>query len=127
MSEETFATAINCMDGRTQDCVSRYLRERFGARFVDTVTEPGPDGILAGSGPATQSIRDRVAISVGKHRSRGIGIVAHDGCAGNPVSRQEHERMVRTAICVVQSWGFGIPVVGLYVAEGWDRVELIDP
>ncbi len=42
-----FATLINCMDGRVQLPVSRWIKKNFGVDFVDTITEPGPNGILA--------------------------------------------------------------------------------
>jgi hypothetical protein len=44
-----FCTAVTCMDGRVQLPVNAYLRERFGADFVDTITEPGPNAVLAGA------------------------------------------------------------------------------
>ena len=42
-----FCTAINCMDGRVQIPVITYLKERFKADYVDVVSEPGPNRILA--------------------------------------------------------------------------------
>ena len=45
MAEITFATAINCIDGRTHLPVIDYMRGQFGVDFVDMVTEPGPNKI----------------------------------------------------------------------------------
>ena len=42
-----FATAINCMDGRTQQSVIEYMKRTFSVDFVDMITEPGPNKILA--------------------------------------------------------------------------------
>src|SRR5690606_33072319 len=44
---QTFVTAINCIDGRAQDPVAEWMRDRFSVRYVDTITEAGADGILA--------------------------------------------------------------------------------
>jgi len=87
-----FATAINCMDGRTQMQVNRYLRDFFSVDVVDTVTEPGPDGILASQTDPVlvDSILKRVAISVDQHGSQGIAVVGHHDCAGNPVEKAQH-------------------------------------
>ena len=81
-----FCTVVNCMDGRVQEPVIAWLKEYFGVAFVDSVTEPGPNGILAaGEGAAViASIEARVRISVEKHGSVGIAVVGHHDCAGNP-------------------------------------------
>jgi len=42
-----FATAINCMDGRCQLPVIEWMKKRYGVEYVDMITEPGPDGVLA--------------------------------------------------------------------------------
>ena len=42
-----FACAINCMDGRVQDAVKNYMKENYGVDYVDMITEPGPNKILA--------------------------------------------------------------------------------
>lgn len=35
------------MDGRVQLPVIKYLQDRFKVQYVDTITEPGPNLILA--------------------------------------------------------------------------------
>ena len=81
-----FCTAINCMDGRVQIPVIQYLKDRFDADYVDAVTEPGPNRILAEDADTRirQSIDRRVGISVEGHGSVGIAVVGHHDCAGNP-------------------------------------------
>ena len=73
----SFYTAINCMDGRVQQPVLDYLRERFGVDHVDMITEPGPNRILAEGEPAhlVESIVSRLRISVEQHGSVGVAIV----------------------------------------------------
>ena len=69
-----FATAINCMDGRTQLPVIEYMKSRYGVDYVDMVTEPGTNKILAENGDKTtiESIKRRVKISVERHNSKQI-------------------------------------------------------
>lgn len=117
MQERTFATAINCMDGRTQLPVIDYLRRRFLVDYVDSITEPGPDGILSNTIEKfyIDSIRRRVEISVYKHGSKLIAIVGHHDCAGNPVEERVHFEHIKKSVETVQSWGYDCDVFGLWV------------
>jgi len=45
----TFVTAINCMDGRTQEPIINYMKQRFKVDYVDMINEPGPVKALAGN------------------------------------------------------------------------------
>ena len=67
----SFCTVINCMDGRVQLPVIEYLQKRFNVEDVDSITEPGPNLILAKQ-PESElagSIINRVRVSVEQHRS----------------------------------------------------------
>ena len=83
MSHGSFATAINCMDGRTQIPVIDYIRKKYNVDYVDMITEPGPIRVLAENTdkPTVESIKRRVEISTGKHGSVHIVIVGHHDCA----------------------------------------------
>lgn len=119
-----FVTAINCMDGRTQLPVSQWLRDRYRAEFVDTVTEPGPARVLAeGNSAMVDAIRSRVEISVTKHGSRSVAVVAHHDCAGNPVSMDLQLVHLRKAVDVVDAWFDGLEVLGLWLGEDWHVSE----
>ena len=86
----SFYTAVNCMDGRAQLPVIEYLTKRFKVDFIDSVTEAGAVLYLAertGSEQA-KSILARTDISIKKHQSKGIAVIAHHDCAGNPVDDQ---------------------------------------
>ena len=80
--QPTFATAINCMDGRVQQPVAEFARRHFGVDFVDMVTTAGVVGHFH-----SDLIR-QVGISLDAHQSRGVVVAAHEGCAGNPVSEE---------------------------------------
>ena len=116
-----FATAINCMDGRTQIPVFEWMRRRCGVDYVDMITEPGVDAILAENEDmqTIQRIRGKVNISVEKHNSRFIVVVGHHDCAGNPVEMQIHLAQIHSAIRTIASWGFNVQVFGIWVGEHW--------
>lgn len=121
MARARFATAINCMDGRTQLPVNAWLCREYGVDFVDTITEPGPNRILAArTDPvAVESIRRRVAISIDKHGSRVVAVVGHYDCAGNPVGFETQQQHTRQAVAAVRSWNLGVEVIGLWIGEDW--------
>jgi len=116
-----FCTAINCMDGRTQLPVNEFLRRRFDAEFVDTVTEPGPNRILAERADAAlvDSIVKRVEISVRKHLSGGIAVVGHHDCAGNPADEAAQQAQTREAAAFLAQRFPGAQVIGLWVDRHW--------
>jgi len=126
MAHGIFVTAINCMDGRTQLPVNEYLRNKYGADYVDTVTEPGPIKILAERTYLTQidSIKKRVLISVEKHGSGRIAVVGHHDCAGNPVDQQTQLKQIAAAVKLIREWGLGVEVIGLWVDENWQVSEI---
>ena len=121
MSNGTFATAINCMDGRTQLPVIEWMKREYGVDYVDTITEPGPVRILAEAADATalESIRRRLTISVTRHGSSRVAIVAHTDCAGNPVDKHTQLSQLRAAAATVLSWSMDVQVDMLWLGESW--------
>jgi len=122
----SFATVVNCMDGRAQLPVMTYLKARFGVDYVDNITEPGPDRILArDDDPATvASILRRIEISTGKHHSTQLAIVGHADCGGNPVSPEEHWQQIKSAVAFLQQRFPDMTVIGLWLNEDWSVKEL---
>lgn len=127
MEHSRFVAAINCMDGRTQLPVNEWMRREYEVDYVDTITEPGPVKILAEAPASLQarSVQVRLTISVERHGSRAVAVVAHHDCAGNPRPELEQLVQLRSALDAVRGWGLGIEVVGLWVDEAWQvrRVE----
>jgi len=121
MSHGTFATAINCMDGRTQLSVNEWMKNKYAVEFVDTITEPGPVKILAENTDKTylESIKRRLDISINKHHSSAICIIAHHDCAGNPVEKDVQIEQLKKASEVVKGWFNNVEVVTLWVDENW--------
>lgn len=125
MLEKTFATAINCMDGRVQLPVIHWMQERYGTEYIDMITEAGPTKyLLEGSEEQLASIKTKVDISVDKHGSGVVAIVGHHNCAGNPCERDEKEGQIEKSVELLKSWGFNVDVIGLYVNDQWE-VEVV--
>jgi len=117
----TFATAINCMDGRVQLPANKWLKNKLGVDYIDTITEPGPNKILAENVDLIhiESIKRRVSISVNKHGSKVIAILGHHDCAGNPVEKDVQIAQIKASIDTIKSWGFPAKLIGLWVDENW--------
>jgi len=121
--EKRFGTAINCMDGRAQEPVIGYMQDNFGVRYVDMITEPGPNRILSEGKEAgiIESLRKRVEISVKKHNPRIIAIVGHYDCAGNPGTEEVQRGDLRRAVKAVSSWGFPVKkVIALWLDKDFN-------
>ncbi|MBU0507049.1 hypothetical protein KJ708_13755 [bacterium] len=122
----SFATVINCMDGRTQLPVITFLMNRFNIMYVDSITEPGPIALLSNA-PASQETKNiykRINISVEKHKSVGIAIVAHHDCAGNPVAKEKQLIQLKDAAEHVKKHYPNLPVLELWVNENWEVEEI---
>ena len=126
-SDKTFACAINCMDGRVQDAVRKYMQKSYGVDYVDMVTEPGPNKILADNsdGGVIENIKKRVEISVHHHGSKVVAIIGHFGCAGNPTEKEEQIKHLQKAKKTVELFGFSVETILLWVDGDWKTVELI--
>jgi hypothetical protein len=119
MNSFRFGTAINCIDGRTQQVVIDHMKQNYNIDGVDMVTFPGADGLFSKGGHSEEIalIRRAVSISTEKHGSRIIAVVGHDDCAGNPVTREHHYMHIRMAMREVSSWNMHAQIIGLYVND----------
>ncbi len=126
MKSLSFCTVVNCMDGRVQLPVISYLKKRFGAEYVDSITEPGPNRILAEQQDETliASILNRLEISVNKHQSVGIAVTGHHDCAGNPTSEAIQKRQIQDAVRFLRQTYPNIEIIGLWIDEHWQVNEI---
>jgi len=118
---DIFFTVINCIDGRVQIPVIDYLKERFKVDHVDSVTEPGPNLILA-EGRDTNtidSILARVNLSLSRNKSTGIAIAGHYDCGGNPAGYDEQIIHIKKAVRFLKERYKAIPIIGVWVDENW--------
>ncbi len=122
----SFFTVVNCMDGRVQLPVINYLMKRFNVDYVDSITEPGPNRILAlqDDPELVQSIIRRIKISLERHKSKGIAIVGHYDCAGNPVTEKEHVEQLKKAKIFLEKHFQDSCVEMLWVDENWQVHQL---
>jgi hypothetical protein len=126
-NSKTFACAINCMDGRVQDAVKDYMKNNYSVDYVDMVTEPGPNKILAENSDSViiENIKKRVEVSVHHHGSKVVAIVGHFGCAGNPAEKEEQVQHLKKAEEVVKSFNFPVEIILLWVDGDWKTVEKV--
>ena len=121
-----FCTAIKCMDGRIQNPVRNYLKEKYNALYVDVITEPGPNKILAEQkdNHLINSIIKRVDISVNKHGSEKIAVVGHYDCAGNPTQKEQQNKQTLKSVKFLKTRYPKIEIIGLWVNENWEVTEI---
>jgi len=117
----SFATAINCMDGRVQEQTVTFLKKHFNVKYVDMITEPGPVKDLSGNGDKkiTESILSRSKISIEAHNSVGIAVIAHYDCAGNPVDETIQKAQIAKSVEVLKKQFPDHKVIGLWIDESW--------
>ncbi|OQX86929.1 hypothetical protein B6D60_05100 [candidate division KSB1 bacterium 4484_87] len=121
-----FCTAINCMDGRVQLPVIKYLQNRFDAEYVDAITEAGANRVLAirDDPHLVESMLEKLKISLEKHHSVGVAIVGHYDCAGNPADRDEQIKHTKETIDFIHRHYPKIEIIGLWVDENWKVNEV---
>jgi carbonic anhydrase len=121
-----FCTAINCIDGRVQLPVIKYLQKRFGVEFVDSITVAAPSLILADdpSSPSKTSLLDNLKISIERHHSVGIAVVSHHNCAGNPTSKEKQTEQTQAAVQFLKTQYERVEVIGLWIDENWNVVNI---
>mgnify|MGYP001772941944 CR=1 FL=1 len=120
-----FATAINCIDGRTHLLVIEHLKKFYEVDFVDLITFPGVDGVLASDkNDFIELIKRNVEISIKAHASNLVIICGHHDCAGNPVDKDTHIKQISEAIERIKQWGFDIEAKGFWIDENWEVKEV---
>ena len=114
----SFYTAINCMDGRIQESVTNYIKKQYNVLFVDMITGAGPVKIFSNKKTKNlESIISCIDISLKNHKSKGIAIVAHYDCAGNPISDEEQKKLLKKAVAFLVNKYINVSVCGLWVNE----------
>lgn len=121
-----FCTVVNCIDGRVQVPVIEFLKKRFTADYVDCITEAAPVCILAGetNRRQVQSIIDRIDISIAKHKSKAVAVVAHHDCAANPADKQKQLVQLDISVKYLKSQYPAFEVIGLWVDESRNVSEI---
>ncbi|MGN6517239.1 MAG: carbonic anhydrase [Rhizomicrobium sp.] len=124
--KKKLAVAMTCSDWRLHQRVVDFnsrIGRATGTREVDLVALPGPDGLLdparAGEWEAAKA---QVKLLADAHHAHALAVVAHQRCAGHPVSDGEHDRDVQSvARALKESLGFSGPAYALVATYTSDR------
>ncbi len=112
------AVAVTCSDWRLHQhkvAFNRRIGKELGVGRVDMVVLPGPDGLLlperAGEWASTKAHTELLANA---HHAAALAVIAHQRCAGHPVSDLAHETDVEaTAKALKAALAFAGPVYAL--------------
>ena len=117
-----FCTSIHCMDGRVQEPIHDYLKNKYNVKYIDTITEPVPCKILAENKDKNviDSLHSRIRISLEKHQSNLIAISGHHDCAGNPCPCEEQKQQVKQSLRYLKELYSQTEVIGLWVDSDWE-------
>lgn len=109
------------MDGRVQEPIIRFAKEKYGVDYIDSITEPGPNKILSEQKNASlvNSILDRLSISVNHHYSKLLFISGHYDCAANQAEKETQIRQVKESISFISSKYSGLEIIGLWIDDHW--------
>ena len=116
MSPQHFATCLNCIDGRVQQPVADWIKREYIIDYVDMITAPGMDGVLAKPGQIDPSIIHKINASMDHHNTHHIFIVGHEDCAENPSTDEMHKDHIRVAIDKINRSFALMKIIGLWVA-----------
>ncbi len=113
----SFATAVNCIDGRTQEPLIAFVKSKFNVDYVDMITEPGVDLVLTeNKGSMTvDSIVQGIKVSIEAHQSEGICIAGHANCAANPTSDEKHHEQIKKSVQILSKLFKDLTVVGVWI------------
>ena len=117
MKSNSFASALNCIDGRTQIPVINFIKERSGVRYVDMITEAGIIKHLASNteDSVAEATRLSVEITVSGHKPKSVFLLAHQDCLGNQVAEKIQKGQLLQAKRNVESWHLPVEVKCLWV------------
>ncbi len=123
----SFFTLINCIDGRVQLPLIKYLQKYYSVRYIDLVTEAGPNQILAERNdmPKVQSILDRINFSLDQHHSKGIALAGHFDCKGNAVDENTQRENIVEALKFLKGIYQDYEVIGLWVNRKYGIFRII--
>jgi hypothetical protein len=129
------AVALTCADWRLHQRkvdMNARLAKHLGVDGVDLICVPGPDGLgKPGREAEWQVAVAQIKLLVGAHAPKAVVVLAHQRCAGHPVSDGEHDAdAAATARALKVETGFPGPVmamVALYRSDkAWDLKTLAE-
>lgn len=116
--KESFATCLNCIDGRLQLQIIHWIKENYAIDYVDMITDPGMDGILANKDYKDKdNLLKKINISTENHKSNHIFLIGHHNCLGNPVNDETHKKQICNAVEKLKRWKPSNNIIGLWVSN----------
>ena len=115
----TFATCLNCIDGRVQLPAINWIMKNYNVKYVDMITKAGIDGFLADKNSDIHEILKNVEVSISGHGSENIFVVGHYDCAANPVDDLTHQKQINTAVKRIKNIFPDLNVTGLWIDENF--------
>jgi len=112
------AVCLNCIDGRAQIPAIHWIMENHGIDYVDMITEPGMNGLLADPDRPIDEIQRKIRLSIDVNKASVLVVVGHYDCRGNPVDESEHKRQLSSAVARLRK-ECPIPVVALWITADW--------
>lgn len=110
-----FVTCLNCIDGRVQLPVINWIIENYDVKYVDMITAPGMDGILADKNNDVKDIFEKLAFSNEGHSTELIFIVGHHDCLANHVEDETHNKQVIDSVKRIKKLYSSCDVIGIWV------------
>jgi len=127
--QNRIAVVLTCADWRLHHSrveMNRRLARQLRVHGADLIAVPGPDGLIKPERKTEwEAAVEQIKLLIGAHKPVALAVVAHQRCAGHPVSDQEHDSdVVATARALKEKTGFGGPVaavVAVYHSDAkWD-------
>lgn len=124
--KKKLAVAMTCADWRLHQRVVDFnarIGRATGTKQVDLAALPGPDGLLKPERSGEwDAAKGQVKLLADAHHAAAIAVVAHQRCAGHPVSDGEHDQDAQAvAKALKESLGFPGPVYALVATYKNDR------
>jgi len=110
-----FVTCLNCIDGRVQLPVINWILENYDVKYVDMITAPGVDGLLADKNNNVTDIFKKLTFSNDGHSTELIFIVGHHDCLANSVDYETHNEQIIDSMERIKESYSHCNVIGLWV------------
>jgi hypothetical protein len=95
------AVALTCADWRLHNGkvgLNKRLCRELGVGGVDLIAVPGPDGLLRPERESEWQVAvSQISLLIGAHTPVALTVLAHQRCAGHPVSDHDHDSDVMAA------------------------------
>ncbi|MFH1645913.1 MAG: carbonic anhydrase [Candidatus Omnitrophota bacterium] len=116
-----FCASVHCMDGRIQEPLIKYLKDKYGVKYVDCITGPGPCKILSEQKDKEfiASVMRCLNTSIQYHNTHFIAVSGHYDCLANPASEAAQKEQIKESAKFLQKTYPHKKIIGLWVDGQW--------